>query len=84
MEKNISICKIYTYKDLHDSYYSKFQIRLVAKINGHERQLQPLHEYKSELLLHFNRAMLPTELTFTRFPVVKLLLLGGSSESCFR
>lgn len=39
---------------------------------------------KSELLLHFNRAMLPTERTFTRFPVVKLLLLGGSSESCFR
>lgn len=40
------------YNGLHDSYYSKFQIRLFAKINGHERQL-PLHEYKVGIAFAF-------------------------------
>lgn len=41
------------YNGLHDSYYSKFQIRLFAKINGHEWQLQPLHEYKVGIAFAF-------------------------------
>lgn len=61
-----------------------FKLGYSQKLMDTSDNYQPLHECESELLLHFNRAMLPTERTFTRFPVVKLLLLGGSSESCFR